>query len=172
LYAFPITLLIARKHPTERISAGIKPQFGFFTIEETNMKTLCVLFLFAATCAASAQTSTPQTPPPSAQGQTGAGTAQGTAPRGRMGGMRGMGMNQQHLQQMQADLNHMHALLNSMRANLSSMSPKDQPAMQSNVEMWQIMVNHMDSMMQHVQMMQGMGTPGGGQPGQTAPPPR
>jgi hypothetical protein len=70
------------------------------------------------------------------------------------------------MQKMQADLNRMHALLNSMRGSATSMDPRDQPAMLSNIEMWQMMLDHMDQMLKHMQsMQQGMGMMDSGKPG-------
>lgn len=121
------------------------------------MKAGITLLLAAAiwTSSAWAQSSTPQTPPAGAQAQTGAGTAKGAPRSGPMAGMQGRGMD---IQKMQADLNRMHALLNSMRGSVTSMDPRDQPAMLSNIELWQLMLDHMDQMVKHMQsMQQGMG---------------
>jgi hypothetical protein len=63
-------------------------------------------------------------------------------------------MHQQEMQDIQATLQKMHALLNSMRAAYSGMETRDQPAMQANIEMWQLMVDHMDKMVQRMQSME------------------
>jgi hypothetical protein len=107
-----------------------------------------------------AQSTTPQTPP-STQGGSAAGQTQPEArPGGRMGGSQEM--HGQEMQEIQASLARMHALLNSMRAGYSTMDTKDQPAMQANIEMWQMMLDHMDRMVQHMQSMQGGMGPAGG----------
>jgi hypothetical protein len=116
-------------------------------------KLILLVALTICTAPGWAQSSPAQTPHAGARNQTGMGAAKSTAPGG-MHGMCGMGMSQQDMQHMQANLNHMHALLNSMRANMSSMDARNQPAMLSNIEMWQLMLDHMDGM---VKQMQGMG---------------
>ena len=102
--------------------------------------------------------STPQTPPPGAQGQSGAGATTSTqAKPGTHAGM-GMGaMHAQHMQEMQKNVAQMESLLNNMRANLASMDPKDQPAMRNNIELWQMMIDHMKQMAQHMESMGGPG---------------
>ncbi len=137
-------------------------------------------------CAATlwAQSTAPQTPPATAQGETGAGSAKSTqaqpAPRAGKGmaGMQGMQqMHQQHMQEAKATLERMHALLNSMRSSYTSMNPKDQPAMQANIEMWQLMLSHLDQMVQHMESMGPGAGPGmmmqhrHGQPGNVPPKP-
>lgn len=110
------------------------------------------------------------TPPADAQGQTGAGATKSTQKTPGTGkgpaGAQGMGaMHAQHMQQMQADIAKMQSLLNSMRTNVSSMDPKDQPAMMNNIELWQMMVDHMNEMVKHMGSMGGPGmmhgAPGG-----------
>src|SRR5512147_2689734 len=66
------------------------------------------------------------------------------------------GMREQHMQEMKANLDKMHALLEQMKASVADMDPKDQPAMQANIQMWQMMVDHLDAMTKHMQSMQGM----------------
>jgi Class III cytochrome C family len=66
------------------------------------------------------------------------------------------GMREQHMQEMKANLDKMHALLEKMKTSVAGMDPKDQPAMQANIQMWQMMIDHLDAMTQHMQSMQGM----------------
>jgi hypothetical protein len=115
-----------------------------------------------------AQSTTSQTPPPSAQGESAAGSTKSTQtqPGARPGRPMGQSqdMHHQQMQDIQASLAKMHALLNSMRAGYATMNTKDQPAMQANIEMWQLMLDHMDRMMQHMQSMEGGMGAGGGMP--------
>jgi TolA-binding protein len=140
------------------------------------------LLLTGAMCFA--QTTTPQTPPPGAQGQTGAGATQGATPaRPRRGGMDMQGMqqmHQQHLQEAKEQLAKMHQLLDQLKSNVNNMDQKERAYAQANVDLWQMMVSHLDMMVQHMSEMPaggprgGMrrhhpGGPGQGMPGSTGP---
>ena len=139
--------------------------------------------LLLAASLAFAQSTTPQTPPAGSDAQTGAGAAQGPMQPQRRG-PRGMGMQQmhgQHLQEMKDQLTKMHQLLEQMKAGVAKMQPSEQPAMQANVDMWQIVVDHFDQMVQHMSergpgmgrgMRRGMGAgagTGSGLPSSTGP---
>ncbi len=112
-----------------------------------------------------AQSTTPQTPPAESQAQSGAGAAQSTQTQPGMRAGKGMaGMHEQHMQQMKANMTRMQALLAQMRSAYANMDAKDKPAMQANIEMWQMMVDHMNQMAQHMEQMHGEGMgmgPGG-----------
>ncbi|MFB3814618.1 MAG: hypothetical protein ACE14L_10945 [Terriglobales bacterium] len=139
-------------------------------------KLMLTVILLAAT--ALTQSTTPQTPPPGSQGQTGADPSTSTQhEHGQPAtGTSRSAMRMQHMQQARADLERMKALLSQMRATYGSMDPKNQPAMQANIELWQLMINHMDQMISHMEQMGGMGTMGHdmmhhGRSGQSTPPP-
>lgn len=105
-----------------------------------------------------AQSAPPQTPPAGAPGQSGAGTA-GSAQKqpGTHAGKGMAGMHEHYMQEMKANLDKMHALLDQMKASVAGMDPKDQSATQANIQMWQMMLDHLDAMTQHMESMQGMG---------------
>ncbi len=104
---------------------------------------------------------------------------QGGPPQPGMGGMNGMAaMHQQHMQEMQTLLTRMSGMLSQMRANVAVMNPKDQPAMNTDIQLWQLVIDHMQDEMQHMQSMHsGMGEGMGGMqhhhptPGGSPPPP-
>jgi hypothetical protein len=97
--------------------------------------------------------------------------------RGGMG-MQGMG-HEQHMQQAKEQLAKMHQLLDQMKSNVSKMDQKDQAYAQANAQMWEMMVSHLDMMVQHMSEMKPgagggmrhrhMGGPGAGMPGSTGP---
>lgn len=143
-----------------------------------------------------AQSTTPKTPPANTQTETGAGTAKSTqkTPSQRAGKSNWQAMHAQRLQEFKADLQKMQSLLDEMKSSVANMDAKDQPAMQANVQMWQMMVDHFSGMVQHMSEMPpggkrgmhhhhgGMGGMGGGmggpppssgtQPGTGTPPPQ
>jgi hypothetical protein len=156
--------------------------------EENEMKVRnLMLGLMLTGAMAFAQSTTPQTAPQTPPvGTPGAGTEQGmqTPPRrGMRGGMgmQGMGqMHEQHMQQAKEQLAKMHQLLDQMKSNVSKMDQKDQAYAQANAQMWEMMVSHLDMMVQRMSEMKPgagpgamrhrhMGGPGAGMPGSTGP---
>ncbi len=106
---------------------------------------------------ARAQNTPPQAPRADVHSHSAASTAKPPQKQPGMPTDKGMaGMREQHMQEMKANLDKMHALLEQMKASVAGMDPKDQPAMQANIQMWQIMVDHLDTMTQHMQSMQGL----------------
>ncbi len=118
---------------------------------------LAVLVL--ASCFTFAQT----TPPPSGQSQTappaGAGpNAQGRAARRQ----RMQQMRQQHMQMMKDQIDKMTAKLNDMKSAAASITDENGKKMaQDNIDMWQMLLDHMNQMMQHMEQGPPMGGPGG-----------
>lgn len=92
--------------------------------------------------------------------------AQSTAPRPPQRGTEGSSENrmdmQQHMQSMQKDLVKMRSLLDQMKANTASLTGKEKAAMEANVQLWQMMVDHMSQMVEHMQSMEGHGGMGMG----------
>jgi hypothetical protein len=50
----------------------------------------------------------------------------------------------QRMQEMQDTLSKMHELLKDMQAKVASSNPKSQSAMMDNVQMWQLILEHLD----------------------------
>jgi hypothetical protein len=67
---------------------------------------------------------------------------------------------QQHMQSMQKDLAKMRSLLDQMKTNTAAFTGKEKAAMEANVQLWQMMVDHMSQMAEHMQSMQGHGAMG------------
>ncbi len=119
-----------------------------------------------------AQSTPPQTPPAGAQAQTGAGTAAAQRP----------GLTPpQRLRNMQQQLQQMRAVLARMRTEVAGLQdPKDKQLAQDNVEMWEMMLNHMqDEMTAALHRQMGMPTEHGphgmrnpAAPPSTTPPPK
>ncbi len=106
---------------------------------------LSILFLAGVVAIAtlsSAQTST--TPPP-----PGSPDNMGAMHHGadNMGGMH------DHMQDMKQSVAKMKSLLEQMKANAAGLSGKDKAAMDANVQLWQMMIDHMDQMANHMGMM-------------------
>lgn len=104
---------------------------------------LAAVILFSSL--ALAQSSTPQTPPPGAQQNTGAGAAQaqpGPGMRPRMGSMRA------HMeQQMQAQIEQMQKLLDQLKSDSAAIQdPAGKKVADDNVALWQAVVDHMKQM--------------------------
>jgi hypothetical protein len=118
------------------------------------LSTLVMAVVLVSAITLEAQDTAPQNTP------TGAQTEKSMEPSAMpdhqgMGGMHGMSaMHQQHQKEMQANLDKMHALLNDMRTKAASLNQKDRAPMMDNVQMWQMMLDHLDSMMKHMQEMQ------------------
>ncbi|HET7205831.1 MAG TPA: hypothetical protein VFI95_04545 [Terriglobales bacterium] len=124
-----------------------------------------------------------------------AGSAQATAP-GTRASQRAQhreqmqAMCKQHMDAMKAQVDKLHASLDQMKSNVTNISNADEKARwQANVDMWQILVDHHDQMLKHMQdaqasgmgcgMMEGMGGPGmmrhhgmGGMGAPAGPPPK
>jgi len=116
---------------------------------------LAMVVVFASL--AWAQNTPPQAPRADVHSHSAAGTAKPAQTQPGMPADKGMaGMREQHMQEMKANLDKMHALLEQMKASVADMDPKDQPAMQANIQMWQTMIDHLDAMTQHMQSMQGI----------------
>jgi TolA-binding protein len=92
------------------------------------------------------QSAAPQTPPaqPPQRGMEGSSEDQHR-------------MHQHHMQAMGENIARMQALLDQMKSNVEGMTGKDKAAMQANVELWQMMIDHMKQMSQHMQGMREHG---------------
>ena len=116
-----------------------------------------------------AQSTTPQARPAGTETQTGSGSAQSTMQPGAMHHGHGAqagdmhAMHEHEMAQMKEQIAKMRALLDQMKTNVAGMKGKDKDAMQANAELWQMMIDHMDQMMQHMSSM-GMMGPGHMQP--------
>ena len=68
-------------------------------------------------------------------------------------------MHKQHMEAMQADLDKMKASLDQMKSNVAGISDANEKARwQTNVDLWTVMVGHMEQMMKHMEDMgPGMG---------------
>lgn len=134
---------------------------------------IVVLAFLSLTCA---QSTTPQTTPAGSQAQSGAGQTLSTTPAihpgmtGQMGEQRQM--HAQEMQAMKQDLEKMRSLLRQIQSSESGMSAADRQAMNYNAQLWQMMINHMQQMVDHMEHMQGMGGMGmqGGMTGHHAMP--
>jgi hypothetical protein len=91
-------------------------------------------------------------------------------------------MRKEHMEAAKAQLQKLHSDLDQMKGNVNKITDAGEKARwQANVDMWQIMVNHLDQMMQHMEGMPESGMPGGMMmrhhgpgdrgPGQQQPPP-
>ncbi len=112
---------------------------------------LAVLLLSAV---AFGQSTPPQTPPPGAKAQTGAGATK--SQRMPMRGMQGMSA-----QNMKAMVDHFNTLLAKMKTDAAGVTdPAAQALIQDNIQMWQTLVEHMQAMQQHMGGMGPMGRHG------------
>jgi hypothetical protein len=109
-----------------------------------------------------AQSTTPA-PEANPQTQTGPGSA---VPPGSMHhpGMQGAqgnanmrAMHEKHMQEMEQNLAKMKTLLEQMKSNAADLKGKDKAAMDANVQLWQMMIDHMEQMMKHMSSMGMMG---------------
>jgi TolA-binding protein len=74
-------------------------------------------------------------------------------------------MHQQHMQAMKAQLDQMRAKVEAMKANLSNVKdPALKQQLQNDVDLWEMMVNHMDQMSKMMEGPPGMMGHGMGQP--------
>ncbi len=124
-----------------------------------------------------AQESTQQNPSP--------GTTPGAMPQHhhKSAGMQSSGdmhaMHEKHMQEMKQNIAKMKALLQEMKTNAAGLSGKEKAAMDANVQLWQMMIDHMEEMMNNMSMMGSMdmhggmmGHQGGAMDKQTTPPPK
>lgn len=106
-----------------------------------------------------------QAPPTGTQSSTGAGAEKSTmgpgmhegAAHGMKSGAQGQ-MHAQHMQEVQQSIAKMRGLLEQMKSNAAGLSGKDKAAMDANVQLWQMMIDHMDQMAQHMSSMEGHGS--------------
>jgi hypothetical protein len=130
--------------------------------------------------------STPQQPgpPPQTQGGPGSPMQPGTMQHPGMGGPQGndnmRAMHEKQIREMKQNIAKMKTLLEQMKTNAAGLTGKDKAAMDANVQLWQMMIDHMDQMVNHMSSMgmmgPGMGGPGmmrnhGAMPGGKMPPP-
>ncbi len=146
------------------------------------MRTLAVALLLSGAMMW-AQSNTPQTPPAGSQGQTGAGSSQ-SAPAGHAGmhqgmhrgQMGGMGMGQQHMQDMKAMMEQLRSKMDRMRTALPNVKdPAAKEALQADYDIWQSFYSHLQQMqagMQEHMNQQGSGSSSQPSSGQTPPPQR
>jgi len=82
-------------------------------------------------------------------------------------------MHKKHMEAMQADLDKMKASLDQMKANVAKVSDAEEKARwQANIDLWTMMVGHMEHMMKHMgEMGPGMGMGMEHHHGHPAPPP-
>ena len=74
-------------------------------------------------------------------------------------------MHEQHMQQMKAQVDQMRAKVEAMKANLPNVKdPALKQQLQNDVDLWEMMVNHMDQMSKMMEGRPGMMGHGMGQP--------
>ncbi len=111
------------------------------------LRSLLLAGAVAIATLASAQSTTPQPPPASADKSS-------AQPGAMRQGQDGMGaMHGQHTQDMKQSIARMKALLDLMKANAAGLSGKEKAAMDANVQLWQMMIDHMEEMANHMGMM-------------------
>jgi TolA-binding protein len=119
--------------------------------------------LFAVLLLASCFTFAQTTPPPSGQSQTAPPAGSGpNAQRRAERRQRMQQMRQQHMQMMKDQIDKMTAKLNDMKSAAANITDENGKKMaQDNIDMWQMLLDHMNQMMQHMEQGPGMGGPGG-----------
>ena len=70
-------------------------------------------------------------------------------------------MHEKHMQEMKQNLDKMKALLQDMKTNAAGLNGKEKAAMDANVQLWQMMIDHMEQMMNNMSMMGSMDMHGG-----------
>jgi len=118
-----------------------------------NVRNLVLTAVLVTAVAGWSQSQPAQTPPQGAQQQSGAGMQKPMGSGMAKGQMKGM--QAQHMQEMKESLAKMRTLLDQMKANAAGMSGKDKAAMEDNVQLWEMMLQHMEQMQQHMSAMQG-----------------
>jgi hypothetical protein len=97
---------------------------------------------------AAAQTAKPQ-PPPSVPDTSTANAQKVTPERPCASSDRANALSlNQRAQQIRSRLVSLRALLNSMRAAYATVDSRSQPAMQANIEMWQLLLDQLDDLTQ------------------------
>ena len=127
-----------------------------------NRKILLLIAILTLGCLGWAQT---QSTPPQTPAQKG-------MPHGNMGEM-----HKQHTDAMKADVDKMKTSLDQLKANVATISDAAEKARwQANVDMWTVVVGHMEEMQKHMDAMgpggmMGHGMHHGGMGGPPSPPP-
>ncbi len=124
------------------------------------MKTssLLILMICLATWAQAAPSSRSSTGAKVGNGQ--AGTSSGAAGQRAQRSEQMQAMCKEHIEAMKTDVQKMHSALDKMKGNVAAVSNSDEKARwESNIEMWQIVVDHHDQMLKYMQGAQtnGMG---------------
>jgi TolA-binding protein len=102
------------------------------------LKSLLLVLMLNLVSLAWGQVASPQAPPSSTSG------TQATSGEHHQ---KMMEMHKQHMEGMKADLEKMKASLEQMKANVAKISdPAEKARWQANVDMWQVMVGHMERM--------------------------
>ncbi len=101
-----------------------------------------------------AQNTTQQNPSP---GTTPGGMAEHHHKSAGMQSSGGMqAMHEKQMQEMKQNIDKMKALLQDMKTNVAGLSGKEKAAMDANVQLWQMMIDHMEQMMNNMSMMESM----------------
>lgn len=64
-------------------------------------------------------------------------------------------MHAQMMEQMKQNLQKMKSLLQEMKTNAAGLTGKEKAAMDANVQLWQMMIDHMDQMVNQMSSMHG-----------------
>ena len=111
------------------------------------LKSLLLVLMFILTSLAWAQNAPSQAPPPTS----------GTGSRDQMRSEHRQEMMEMHRQQMEAmraDVEKMKSSLDQMKANVAKISdPAEKGRWQTNADMWEVLVGHMDQMLKHMESM-------------------
>lgn len=100
-----------------------------------------------------AQNTAPQAAKDAAPGTQAAQSAQ-AAPKP---GAKMRAMHEKHMQEMKQSIAKMKTLLEEMKTNAAGMTGKDKAAWDANIQLWQMMIDHMDKMVNQMSSMGGMG---------------
>jgi hypothetical protein len=137
-------------------------------IQMKRMNLLLVLTVVVLTSLARAQDASPQAPPSMASPDT----------RDQMRSEHHQKMIEMHKQQMdamKADMEKMKSSLGQMKADVAGIAnSSEKRRWQSNVDMWEVLIGHMDQMLKHMDSMgpgSGMGPGMMHHPGMGGPPP-
>ena len=124
------------------------------------LKSLLLVLMFILTSLAWAQDTASQAPPPTSG--TGSRDQRRSEDRQKM-----MEMHRQQMEAMKADMEKMKSSLAQMKTNVAKISdPGEKGRWQTNVDMWVVLVGHMEQMLKHMESMgpgmmheHGMGGP-------------
>lgn len=106
-----------------------------------NRKNFLLAVMLTLTSLAWAQSAPPQAPPPP--------PAKGAEHHHQMADM-----HKQHMAGMKADVDKMKASLDELKANVATIGdPAEKARWQTNVDMWTVMVGHMEQMSKHMDEM-------------------